>query len=81
MYVQLLHEQEHGKDYMSLVLAVATTVAAWAVTGWAVVRNLKDANRAESLGIQIVTIKEDCKTRIEHAPPGKMKRRPLVFSR
>ena len=68
LYVQLLHERDHeGTNYMPVVLSIILYTTNLGLVGWAVGRNIKDANRAKSLHAQIVTIKDDFRTQTEIA--------------
>jgi hypothetical protein len=68
LYVQLLHERDHeGTNYMPVVLSIVLYATNLGLVGWAVGRNIKDANRAKSLHAQIVTIKDDFRTQTEIA--------------
>src|SRR5271166_379678 len=61
LYVQLLHERDHeGANYMPIVLSIILFVVSVGVVASAVYRNLRDANRAKSLHVQIETLREKC---------------------
>ena len=60
LYVNILHFRVSDKtDYMPIVAQIIFLIVIIALTGWALYRNLKDANRAKSLQAQIVTIKDE----------------------
>ena len=60
LLLYLWHERDHDStDYTMDVLIVSVFILSTIVTAWAVRKNLKDANRAESLEAQIITIKDE----------------------
>lgn len=65
-YIDLQEWKAHGHDYMGLVLSILLFLVTYAVVIAAVWKNLKDAKRAESLRVQIVSIKDDHKTQTDH---------------
>src|SRR4051794_19001736 len=53
---QLLVWKAEGHDYMLVVSNIIVTLLLWAVLGYAIYRNLRDANRAKALSSEMVDL-------------------------
>jgi hypothetical protein len=60
-YLQIRHWKDPGEDYLSIWENIVLFAIAWGLLGWAVVRNIRDARRANDLRAQLVTIKDELK--------------------
>jgi hypothetical protein len=78
LYLQLRVWQEEGHDHMLAAANIFITIFLWVLLSFSIYKNRKDARRAEYLGGEIVTLKDDHKLQLEDLNRKLLFRPPIL---